>query len=105
MVVHDIFRAGPRTRAPSTVASLRAGAVAALPVVAGLAPFGLAVGAAVSASADPVAAWAGTLLIYGGSAQLALLQLLHEGASVWSAILVATLINVRLMVYSAALAP
>ena len=104
MVVQQISRPGPRTRAPSTGA-VRAGVVAALPLLAGLAPFGLAVGAAVSASADPAAAWAGTLLIYSGSAQLGLLQLLHEGTPMWSAILVATLINVRLLVYSTALAP
>jgi predicted branched-subunit amino acid permease len=101
MAVHEIFRPGPQTRAPSTGADLHAGVVAALPLV----PFALVVGAAVSASADPVAAWAGTLLIYSGSAQLGLLQQLHEGTPVWTAIFVAALINVRLVVYSASLAP
>jgi predicted branched-subunit amino acid permease len=105
MAVHETFRPVPRVQAPSTGAHLRGGVVAALPLLAGLAPFGLAVGTAVSVSSDPVAAWAGTLLIYSGSAQLGLLQQLHAGAPVWSAILVAALINVRLAVYSAALAP
>ena len=104
MAVTEIVRPGTGARAPAGV-HLRAGVVAALPLAAGLAPFGLAVGAEVSASADPLAAWAGTLLIYSGSAQLGLLQQLQHDAPVWSAILVAALINVRLVVYSAALAP
>src|SRR3954452_3995503 len=104
MALHEMLRPGPRARATTGV-HVRAGVVAALPLVAGLAPFGFAVGNAVSASADPLVAWAGTLLIYSGSAQLALLQLLHSGTPVWGAILAAAFINVRLVVYSAALAP
>jgi predicted branched-subunit amino acid permease len=103
MAVLEISR--PPTRAPSTGADVRAGVAAAVPLMAGLAPFGLAVGAAVSRSPDPVAAWAGTLLIYSGSAQLGLLQALGDGTPVWSAVLVAVLINARLVVYSATLAP
>jgi predicted branched-subunit amino acid permease len=71
----------------------------------GLTPFGLAVGAAAAASSDPLAAWAGTLLIFSGSGQATLLQALHGGAPVWSAILVAALVNARIVVYSASLAP
>ncbi|MGY1602131.1 AzlC family ABC transporter permease [Geodermatophilus sp. SYSU D00815] len=88
-----------------TGTGLLAGARAAVPFVVGLAPFGLTVGAAVGASADPVAAWAGTLLLYSGSAQLALLQLLADGAPVWTAVLAAALVNARLLVYAGALAP
>jgi predicted branched-subunit amino acid permease len=100
MAVHEILRAPAPARA-----SALAGAVAAVPLVVGLAPFALSVGAAVGASADPVAAWVGTLLIYSGSAQLGLLQLLQDGTPVWAAVLAAALINSRLIVYSAALAP
>ena len=105
MEVQDSLRPGTQSAPPPAGAHVRAGAVAALPLVAGMAPFALAVGAAVSASAEPVAAWAGTLLIYSGSAQLSLLQLLQEDAPSWTAVLVAALINARLVVYSAALAP
>src|SRR4051812_36073556 len=83
----------------------RAGARAAMPFVIGLAPFGVTVGAAVAASADPLAAWTGTLLLYGGSGQLAVLQVLGSGAPVWTAILVGVLVNARLLVYSGGLAP
>jgi predicted branched-subunit amino acid permease len=82
-----------------------AGAAAAAPLVVGLIPFALLVGTAVAGSADIAAAWSGTLLIYSGSAQLALLQLLHDGATAWSAVLAAVLINLRLAVLSASLAP
>jgi predicted branched-subunit amino acid permease len=110
MVVHEISRQHLRTSAGHHAPHhaphhARHGVLAAVPLVVGLAPFALAVGAAVGASADPVAAWAGTLLIYSGSAQLALLQLLQEGTPLWTAILAAVLINARLVVYSAALAP
>jgi len=41
------------------------------PVVAAYAPFALVVGTAVATSADPWSAWAGTWLVYGGAAQVA----------------------------------
>jgi predicted branched-subunit amino acid permease len=84
---------------------LLAGVRAALPLVVGLSPFGLSIGAAVGASSDPVAAWAGTLLIYSGSGQAILLQTLAAGAPVWTAVLATALVNARLIVYSTALAP
>ncbi|MGY1617920.1 AzlC family ABC transporter permease [Geodermatophilus sp. SYSU D00691] len=87
-----------------TGADLLAGARACVPLVIGLAPFGLTVGAAVGASADPVAAWFGSLLVFSGSAQLALLQLLGDGGALWTAVAVAVLVNARLLVYSGGLA-
>ncbi len=75
------------------------------PLTVGYLPFGLVLGAAVAVAADPVAAWSGTLPLYGGSAHLALLQALDTGATAWAAAAAAVLINVRLVVYSAALAP
>jgi len=97
----------PTTALPAPTArdEWLAGARATVPFLVGLAPFGLSVGAAVGASADPLAAWTGTLLLYGGSAQLTVLQLLGSGAPVWTAVLVASLVNARLLVYSGALAP
>ena len=75
-----------------------------LPLAVGYAPFGVLVGAAVARSSDWVAAWTGTLTIYGGSAQLTLLELLAGGAA-WSAAGAAVLINARLLVFSLALVP
>lgn len=90
-------------RAPWVEAS--AGAVAMTPLVVGYAPFALIVGVAVARSSDWVAAWTGTLTIYGGSAQLTLLELLAGGAAAWAAAGAAALINVRLLVFSLALVP
>lgn len=92
---------------PSGAASRREvfrGAMATLPLTLGYLPFGLLLGAAVSASAAPAAAWSGALLIYGGSAHLTLLELLRTGSGL-TAVCAALLINVRLLVYSTAMAP
>lgn len=82
-----------------------AGAVAMAPLVVGYAPFGLIVGVAVSGSSDLIAAWTGTLSIYGGSAQLTLLHLLAGGVGAWAAAGAAALVNARLVVFSLALVP
>lgn len=81
---------------------LAAGAVAMLPFVAGYVPFALAIGAAVAAHGDVLAAWAGSWIVYGGSAHLAMLQTL-ETSGVVAAVLTGALVNVRLVVYSASL--
>ncbi len=68
-------------------------------------PFGLLVGAAVASSADPVAAWAATWVIYGGAAHLAVLEVLAQGSGWAAAAAVGLLVNVRLAAYSTAMAP
>ena len=83
-----------------------AGARAMLPLLAGVAPFGVVVGATVAASSvDPLAGWSTSWTVYGGTAQLSAVTLLDAGAPL--AVLVATVavINLRLVVYAAALAP
>lgn len=82
-----------------------AGALAMLPLILGYVPFGLLVGVAVSRSTDWLAAWTGTITVYGGSAQLALLELIAGGAAAWTAAGAAVLVNARLLVYSLALLP
>ena len=54
----------------------RLGARDMAPLALGYVPFGLLVGTAVGRSPDPAASWAGTWTIYGGSAHLAVLDLL-----------------------------
>ena len=56
-------------------------------------------------SADPLAGWAASPLIYGGSAQLTVLEMTASGAGLAATVTAALLINVRLIVYSAALVP
>jgi predicted branched-subunit amino acid permease len=75
------------------------------PVLAAYAPFALVVGTSVAASADPWSAWVGTWLVYGGAAQVAVLDVLaHDGGWV-AAAAIGLLINVRLVAYAAAMAP
>ncbi len=80
-----------------------AGVAAMLPLVVGYAPFALAVGAAVAAHGDVVAGWAGSWLVYGGSAHIATLHTL-ETSGLLLAILAGALVHGRLVVYSASLA-
>jgi predicted branched-subunit amino acid permease len=84
---------------------LRAGARAMAPLAIGYLPFALLVGAAVAASTDPVAAWAATPAVYGGSVHLTILQMLRDGSGLAITVAVGALMNARLLVYSTALAP
>ena len=83
----------------------RAGVRAMLPVVVAYAPLGLVVGGHVAASSDPVAAWLGTWLIYGGAAQLAVLDVLGQGSGWVTAAVVGLLVNLRLSAYATAMVP
>jgi len=88
-------------RSEPTIHDVRAGVVAMVPFVVGLAPFALVIGAAAAASADPIAGWSGSWLIYGGGAHLAVLRSLDAGLVV--AVAGGLLINARLLAYSASL--
>jgi predicted branched-subunit amino acid permease len=79
------------------------GVRAMLPLIAGYLPFALVIGAAVGAHGDALAGWAGSWLIYGGSAHAATLRTLGTG-SVLLAIGTGILVNTRLVVYSSSLA-
>jgi predicted branched-subunit amino acid permease len=79
------------------------GVRAMLPMVAGYLPFALVIGAAVGAHGDALAGWAGSWLIYGGSAHVATLRTLGRGG-VLLAIGTGILVNTRLVVYSSSLA-
>jgi predicted branched-subunit amino acid permease len=81
-----------------------AGAFAMAPFVLAYAPFALVIGSKVATLDDPVAGWAGSWLIYGGSAHLAALQGLSDGSALL-AIVAGVLINARLLVYGASMAP
>src|SRR3954451_11334520 len=83
----------------------RAGARAMLPIVTAYAPLGLVVGAHVAASDSPVAAWLVTWLIYGGAAQLAVLDVLAHDPGWVSAAAVGVLVNLRLAAYAPAMGP
>ncbi|MEZ4502265.1 MAG: AzlC family ABC transporter permease [Dehalococcoidia bacterium] len=76
-----------------------------IPVLIGITPFGIVIGAKVSDSpVNNLAGWAGSFLMYGGSAHLAVVSGLTAGAGI-VAVLAAVIVNARLLLYSAALAP
>ena len=84
---------------------MQAGFRAMTPVVAAYAPFALVVGTSVATSAAPWSAWIGTWLVYGGAAQVAVLDVLGHGGGWISAAAIGLIINVRLAAYAAAMAP
>ena len=78
----------------------------ALPVVLAYAPFGLALGATLSATHLPSwIAWSSSPLLFGGAAQLLAVQMLDAGAAGVFVVLGALVVNARMLLYSAALAP
>ena len=83
----------------------REGVRAMLPIMVAYAPLGLVVGAQVAASADPVSAWLGTWLIFGGAAQLAVLDVLSHDSGWVAAAVVGLLVNLRLAAYATAMVP
>lgn len=82
------------------------GARAVLPLTTGSAPFGLITGVtAVGMGMSPLDSMGMTLLFYSGSAQMVVLQLIQNGALPMTAVVTALVINLRFVMYSAALAP
>lgn len=94
------------TSAPQSTRSLvRAGARDMTPMVLGIVPFGLALGAMIGSSdVDPWAALASAPLILAGAAQLTTLQMLETGSNPVVIVASALLINLRILLYSASLA-
>ena len=90
----------------SSWALMRSGARDMTPMAVGIVPFGLALGATVAASS--VDLWVGLAsapAILAGAAQLATLQMLEEGSSPAVIVVSALLINLRILIYGASLAP
>lgn len=84
----------------------REGVRASLPIVLGIVPFGLVAGvAAVEAGLSPVAAVGMSVVIYAGASQLAIVDLLRTDASLLVAVVAGVVINLRMLMYSASLAP
>ena len=90
---------------PPVRAAYLSGARDALLVIPSYLPFGLVCGvASVHAGLTTGASLALPALVYGGSSQAVVLQFLQGNASLWVAILSGCVINLRMAVYSAAMA-
>ena len=86
--------------------SVLEGVRAVLPLAIGVFPFGLAYGVAVVASSmDDLAGAVASVLVLAGAAQLAVVNLIDDGAPWFVIVGTALVINLRLMMYSGALAP
>lgn len=85
---------------------LSAGLIATLPVLLGVAPFGLVFGVvATETGLDLAQTMAMTAAVIAGASQLAALQLLSDGAPAVLAVLAGAVVNLRMAMYSAALLP
>jgi predicted branched-subunit amino acid permease len=90
----------------SAHADLAAGMRAMVPWLLAVTPFGLVIGvSAGKADLPTLAGWLTGPLLYGGSAQIAAIELLHAGAAPLVVVVTALAINLRLVLYSAAIAP
>ena len=89
--LHNVSKRRPRLRsdtgpmaltAPTTVrADVLVGARAMAPFVLAFAPFALVIGSTVATLDNPVAGWAGSWLIFGGSAHLAAVRGIADGTA------------------------
>ena len=77
-----------------------------LPWLTGIVPFGLVIGVrAAQADIPTLAGWLTGPLLFGGSAQIAVIDLLDAGAAPAVVIAAALAINLRFVLYSATMAP
>ena len=90
----------------SSLSEVRAGAKAVAPMLIGVVPFGLVAGAA--PVADGLGGWFAiglSTVVFAGASQLAAAEVLADGGSAVVAVLAAWTINLRMVLYSASLAP
>src|SRR3954452_326690 len=92
--------------APTVRADLRAGARAVAPMLVGVVPFGLVAGATpVTHGLGGAVAVGFSVIVFAGASQLAAIDVLGSGGSAVVAAAAAWTINLRLLLYSASLAP
>jgi len=76
------------------------------PMMLGVIPFGIVVGiGAIAAGASPIAALAMSMIMFSGAAQIIATQLLVAGAPFAVILLSCLVVSLRLLMYSAAMAP
>ena len=94
------------TMMSSRIAEFRSGVQAELPILIGVAPFGMIYGVlALQAGIPPAEAQAMSAVVFAGSAQIVLTQLVHIGVPAVVMILTVAVINLRHALYSASVAP
>jgi len=100
-----VTRDNPRPSLSTLSAPVATGAADIAPMVVGLVPFALAIGAAAAANGLSLfETVAGAWLLLAGSAQLAAINLIGADADVWLAISTTAIINLRFVLYGAGVA-
>lgn len=90
----------------SQLSEFKAGVQAELPLLVGVVPFGMIYGMlAVEAGLLPFEAQAMSAIVFAGSAQFILTQLVSAGTPALVMVLTAAIVNLRHVLYSASLAP
>jgi len=90
----------------ASMSDARAGAAATAPMLLGVVPFGLVAGAA--PVAHGLGGWSAmglSTVVFAGASQLVIVDVLSHGGSALVAVLAALTINLRMVLYSASLAP
>jgi branched chain amino acid efflux pump len=104
--VQDPRRDAGQDAGMSRGSELLSGVRAELPLQLGVVPFGMIYGVlAVQAGLSPLAAQLSSCIVFAGSAQLAMAQMLGSGASAPVTALTAMVLNVRHVLYSASAGP
>jgi predicted branched-subunit amino acid permease len=90
----------------SRFTEFRSGVQAELPILIGVAPFGMIYGVlALQAGIPPIQAQAMSAVVFGGSSQIILTQLVNIGAPSVVMILTVAVVNLRHALYGASVAP
>jgi predicted branched-subunit amino acid permease len=88
------------------LSDVRAGALDISPMLFGVVPFGLVAGATpVSEGLGTAVAMGFATIVFAGASQLAAIDVLADGGSALVAVVAACTINLRMLLYSASLAP
>jgi 4-azaleucine resistance transporter AzlC len=105
-IFHDLDGGIEEPKMASPATAFVSGAKATVPVLLALIPFAVAFGAAATGSGlSALEALAMSVFVFAGAAQLAAIPLLSAGASVTIVVLTVLIVNLRLTLYSASLAP
>lgn len=97
---------GQTTRRSVRREAIRDGLAAAAPMLIGVIPFGFVAGAAPAAAGFGIDEALGfSVIVFAGASQLAAVDALATGGSVAVAVVTALTINLRMVLYSASLAP
>jgi 4-azaleucine resistance transporter AzlC len=106
-IAYDFDEAGEEeAKSASPAAALLSGTKAIVPVLLALIPFAVAFGAtAIGNGLSSLEALAMSVFVFAGAAQLAAIPLLSAGASAAVIVLTVLVVNLRMTLYSASLAP